>query len=173
MSRRTDPAAPRLSVAPSGIVLSALYFRIDVFLVQLWSGTEAVALYNAVFRLVEALRLFPAAGEYFKLAAERMPQLTAAHGQWGLILMRLGDEDQARKVLSSFHSVLLEMVTQGVLATDPFARVTIQQSRYQERVQIPSVVEVRAILKAADELACDEARANLLEQHFAVCRFET
>ena len=44
-----------------GIVLSALYFRIDVFLVQAWSGTESVALYNAVFRLVEALRLFPAA----------------------------------------------------------------------------------------------------------------
>jgi O-antigen/teichoic acid export membrane protein len=44
-----------------GIVLSALYFRIDVFLVQWWSGTEAVAFYNAVFRLVEALRLFPAA----------------------------------------------------------------------------------------------------------------
>ena len=45
----------------AGILLSALYFRIDVFLVQFWSGTEAVALYNAVFRLVEALRLFPAA----------------------------------------------------------------------------------------------------------------
>ena len=45
----------------AGIVLSALYFRVDVFLVQLWSGTEAVGLYNAVFRLVEALRLFPAA----------------------------------------------------------------------------------------------------------------
>jgi O-antigen/teichoic acid export membrane protein len=45
----------------AGIVLSALYFRIDVFLVQIWSGTESVALYNAVFRLVEALRLFPAA----------------------------------------------------------------------------------------------------------------
>jgi O-antigen/teichoic acid export membrane protein len=44
-----------------GIVLSALYFRIDVFLVQWWSGSEAVAFYNAVFRLVEALRLFPAA----------------------------------------------------------------------------------------------------------------
>jgi O-antigen/teichoic acid export membrane protein len=44
-----------------GIVLSALYFRIDVFLVQFWSGTESVGLYNAVFRLVEALRLFPAA----------------------------------------------------------------------------------------------------------------
>ena len=45
----------------AGIVLSALYFRIDVFLVQYWSGTEAVARYNAVFRLVDALRLFPAA----------------------------------------------------------------------------------------------------------------
>jgi len=45
----------------AGIVLSALYFRIDVFLVQWWSGSELVALYNAVFRLVEALRLFPAA----------------------------------------------------------------------------------------------------------------
>lgn len=44
-----------------GIVLSALYFRIDVFLLELWKGLEAVAAYNAVFRLVEALRLFPAA----------------------------------------------------------------------------------------------------------------
>jgi O-antigen/teichoic acid export membrane protein len=50
-------------VAPIGIgiVLSALYFRIDVFLIELWNGTQAVALYNAVFRLIEALRLFPAA----------------------------------------------------------------------------------------------------------------
>ena len=45
----------------AGIVLSALYFRIDVFLLQFWSGAEPVGLYNAVFRLVEALRLFPAA----------------------------------------------------------------------------------------------------------------
>lgn len=45
----------------AGILLSAVYFRIDIFLVQLWSGTQAVAMYNAVFRLVEALRLFPAA----------------------------------------------------------------------------------------------------------------
>lgn len=44
-----------------GIVLSALYFRIDVFLIEAWRGTAAVALYNAVFRIVEALRLFPAA----------------------------------------------------------------------------------------------------------------
>ena len=60
---RATVAAFRRDVWPigAGIVLSALYFRIDVFLVQLWSGTESVARYNAVFRLVEALRLFPAA----------------------------------------------------------------------------------------------------------------
>jgi O-antigen/teichoic acid export membrane protein len=67
-SRSADPqliawSVFRRDVWPigAGIVLSALYFRIDLFLVQLWSGTEAVAFYNAVFRLVEALRLFPAA----------------------------------------------------------------------------------------------------------------
>jgi O-antigen/teichoic acid export membrane protein len=50
-------------VAPigAGIVLSAVYFRIDVFLIEQWVGLEAVAQYSAVFRLVEALRLFPAA----------------------------------------------------------------------------------------------------------------
>jgi O-antigen/teichoic acid export membrane protein len=50
-------------VAPigAGIVLSALYFRVDLFLVQWWAGTEKVALYNAVFRVIEGLRLFPAA----------------------------------------------------------------------------------------------------------------
>jgi O-antigen/teichoic acid export membrane protein len=45
----------------AGVVLSALYFRADVFLIEIWNGTGAVALYNAVFRLVEALRLLPAA----------------------------------------------------------------------------------------------------------------
>lgn len=45
----------------AGIVLSALYFRIDLLLVESWRGTGPVALYNAAFRLVETVRLFPAA----------------------------------------------------------------------------------------------------------------
>jgi O-antigen/teichoic acid export membrane protein len=45
----------------AGIVLSALYFRIDLFLVQYWRGLDDVARYNAVFRMIDALRLFPAA----------------------------------------------------------------------------------------------------------------
>ena len=62
-------------VLPIGaaIVLSALYLRIDVFLIELWKGTTAVGLYNAVFRLVEALRLFPAA-----VLAVALPSLFSA-----------------------------------------------------------------------------------------------
>ena len=45
----------------AGVLLSALYFRIDVYFIEQWHGLEAVGGYNAVFRLVEALRLLPAA----------------------------------------------------------------------------------------------------------------
>jgi O-antigen/teichoic acid export membrane protein len=44
-----------------GVLLSALYFRCDVFFVEYWHGLETVGTYNAAFRLVEALRVFPAA----------------------------------------------------------------------------------------------------------------
>jgi integrase len=71
-------------------------------------------------------------------------------------LLKEYSRDQAKKILSSFHSVLLEMVTQGVLTTDPGAQVTIQQSRYDGPVEIPSVAEVAKILRAADALADDE-----------------
>ena len=56
-----------------GIVISALYFRIDVLLVQWWAGTDAVARYNAVFRLIDALRLLPAA-----VLAVMLPELCRA-----------------------------------------------------------------------------------------------
>lgn len=44
-----------------GVLVSALYFRIDVYFIERWQGLEAVGGYNAVFRLVEAMRLLPAA----------------------------------------------------------------------------------------------------------------
>ena len=44
-----------------GVLLSALYFRIDIYFIERWHGLEAVGGYNAVFRLVEAARLLPAA----------------------------------------------------------------------------------------------------------------
>jgi O-antigen/teichoic acid export membrane protein len=42
-------------------LLSALYFRIDVYFIQQWHGVQPVGGYHAAFRLVEALRLLPAA----------------------------------------------------------------------------------------------------------------
>ena len=44
-----------------GILLSAIYFRCDVFFIEHWHGLETVGVYNAAFRIVEALRLVPAA----------------------------------------------------------------------------------------------------------------
>jgi len=85
----TDPRPPWLQefvcdVAPIGaaVVLSALYFRIDVFLLEAWQGTQTVGLYNAVFRLIEALRLFPAA-----LVAVMLPTLVRATGPAPLLRM--------------------------------------------------------------------------------------
>ena len=45
----------------SAVLISALYFRIDIYFIERWQGLEAVGGYNAVFRLVEATRLLPAA----------------------------------------------------------------------------------------------------------------
>ena len=45
----------------AAIFISALYFRIDLYFLERWHGLEAVGGYNAVFRLVEAMRLLPAA----------------------------------------------------------------------------------------------------------------
>jgi O-antigen/teichoic acid export membrane protein len=42
-------------------LVSALYFRIDVYFIQQWHGFQPVGGYNAAFRLIEALRLLPAA----------------------------------------------------------------------------------------------------------------
>jgi O-antigen/teichoic acid export membrane protein len=45
----------------AGLLISALYFRIDVYFIQQWHGFQPVGGYNAAFRLIEALRLLPAA----------------------------------------------------------------------------------------------------------------
>jgi len=73
-----------------GIVLSALYFRADLYLIEWWRGLEAVALYNAVFRLIDASRLLPAA-----LLAVIFPRLcrettTRAAIRYGFLLVSAG-----------------------------------------------------------------------------------
>lgn len=56
-ARFTRDAAP----IGLGVLVSAIYFRCDVYFVNYFHGLDTVGMYNAVFRLVEALRLFPAA----------------------------------------------------------------------------------------------------------------
>jgi O-antigen/teichoic acid export membrane protein len=59
-----SPAAFAAQVAPlgAGVLLSALYFRIDVYFLERFHDLATVGYYNAAFRVVDALRLFPAAG---------------------------------------------------------------------------------------------------------------
>jgi hypothetical protein len=65
----------------------------------------------------------------------------------------------AHFVLSSFHSMILEMVFRGVLPHDVAARVSIRErSRYEEPVTIPSEREVMDLLAAADRLANSKNR---------------
>lgn len=64
--------------------------------------------------------------------------------------------DLARRTLSSFHSVLIEMKQQGALRDDPASGITIRSGgRYEDEdseVEIPSDEEVRKMLRAAEEL---------------------
>ncbi len=56
-------------------LVSALYFRCDLYFVERWHGLETAGVYNATFRIVEALRLIPAA-----VLAVTFPRLcTVAH----------------------------------------------------------------------------------------------
>ena len=61
--RRSTRAQFITDVAPLGlgVLLSALYFRCDVYFLEQLHGVETVGVYNAAFRVVDALRLFPAA----------------------------------------------------------------------------------------------------------------
>ncbi len=66
-------------------------------------------------------------------------------------LLRERSRDQARKVLSSFHSVLIEMMNRGHIGHDPAMGVRIQGET--PSIEIPDHTEVARMLKAADELA--------------------
>jgi integrase len=69
-------------------------------------------------------------------------------------LKRHCTNDQAQKVLSSFHSVLIEMRRRGVITEDPAQNVTIRaNARHKEPVKIPTIDQFQAILQSADRLA--------------------
>lgn len=71
-------------------------------------------------------------------------------------MLRNKSRDLARRTLSSFHSVMIEMIHQGHLQHDPAQGITIKSNgRYeddQSEVEIPSDAEMQAILQAADRM---------------------
>ncbi len=71
-------------------------------------------------------------------------------------LLQHKSRDLARRTLSSFHSVIIEMRLQGLIKDDPAAGITIRaDGRYEEddrEIRIPTDEEVRALLKAADAM---------------------
>ncbi len=70
------------------------------------------------------------------------------------LVRNCASRDQARKVMSSFQSVMREMSQRGLVSSNVAAGISIRaDSRYDEPVQIPTTSEVRALLDAADRLA--------------------
>jgi integrase len=69
-------------------------------------------------------------------------------------LLENHSRDVANKVLTSFHSMVKELVGRGALAYDMADGVTVAAtSRYDEPVVIPSEREIQDLLAAADRLA--------------------
>ncbi len=61
--------------------------------------------YFAAAGTLDKARRFPTAALMLERAIERMPQLVGPRGQLGLMYMRLGREDDARKVLAESHDI--------------------------------------------------------------------
>ncbi|PQO43118.1 tetratricopeptide repeat protein [Blastopirellula marina] len=81
----------------------------------------------------ELLRKYPYAASFYRAATERMPQLVRPHAELGMVLMRMGEEPEARAVLEEafeadpFHvrvkntlEVLDVLATYETLETDHF-----------------------------------------------------
>ncbi len=69
-------------------------------------------------------------------------------------LLQNYSRDMARRTLSSFHSVLIEMKTQGYISHDPASGICIRSDgRHEDKeVEIPTDDEMRALLAAADAM---------------------
>lgn len=73
------------------------------------------------------------------------------------LLVNCASRDQARKVLSSFHSVIKEMTQRGLIASNVASGISIRaDSRYDQPVAIPTAEDVQALLAAADRLSQSE-----------------
>lgn len=68
-------------------------------------NAHAGEFYFALSQAFDALRRYPASAEYMRKAVEKMPQLTTARGELGLVCMRLGEEVEAKKLLDESFAI--------------------------------------------------------------------
>jgi tetratricopeptide (TPR) repeat protein len=61
--------------------------------------------YFQIGQSLEESRRFSAAQTYFREAIKRMPQLTGPRGELGLLCMRMGEEEEARKLLEESFEI--------------------------------------------------------------------
>lgn len=74
-------------------------------------------------------------------------------------LLKNYSRDQAKKVLSSFYSVIREMTVRGHIESNIALGISVRvDSRYDEPVVIPTPEDVAALLAAADRLANSKNR---------------
>lgn len=61
--------------------------------------------YHTLAASLDLSRRFPAAARYYQTALDRLPQLTSSRGELGLMHMRLGDESEAKRLLSESFTI--------------------------------------------------------------------
>ena len=113
------------------------------------NGREPVTRYtldNYEYR-AEIIKSYPWAKELSELSKPDIIEFRS----W---LLGRYSREVSHKVLTSFHSMVLELLSRSVMSHDIAAGVTISAaSRYDEPVVIPTEREINALLAAADKLA--------------------
>ncbi|MCU0880908.1 MAG: tetratricopeptide repeat protein, partial [Pirellulaceae bacterium] len=106
--------------------------------------------YLAAGEASDRMRRFPLAAEFFRLADERMPQLIAPRGHLGLVLMRLGEEQEAARLLAESFAI------------DPF------NVRVKNQLEVLDVLSGYAVLETEHfVLKFDRGQSELLARYAA------
>lgn len=113
-------------------------------------GVETGEFYFAMAETFDLLRKYPAAARAYDEALQRMPQLTAVHGQLGMMQMRLGDEAPARKTLEVSFKI------------DPF------NVRVKNTLEVLDVLDNYAVLETEHfVIKFDRGRDQMLAEYAA------
>lgn len=112
-------------------------------------------------RRADVMKAYP----WTKLLHELAPADVVHLRNW---LLEHRSRDLARRTLSSFHSVVIEMKQQGFLEDDPAAGITIRSDgRYEieyAEIEIPSDRELKDILAATETMA---AKNSYMKERWA------